>query len=274
MQIARIECKYLISNSLIPKLRKLLMPHMVLDKYSERQPDKQYTVRSIYFDTRRMDYYHDKLAGLRRRKKLRIRGYDELTENSLVFLEIKRKDGPTITKSRAPVRFSDHLNLIREGNTEKYRDILESVDNGYQDAKNFLYHLYTSNLVPMIKIIYEREAFFYKFNRKIRLTIDKNLRSSFIVDSERLYEEDNIRYGLPSAAIFEVKVYGEIPLWLQHIIGDLKLQQEALSKYTISIDSHSPFEQHLERTIQGKVKFNHHKKYSNGKRIGNNVTGI
>jgi hypothetical protein len=76
-----------------------------------------------------------------------------------------------------------------------------------------------------------------------------------------LYEEENIRYGLPSKAIFEVKVYGDIPLWLQNILGSLKLQQEALSKYTISIDSHSPFEQHLERTLQGKVRFNHHKKY-------------
>jgi hypothetical protein len=274
MKIARIECKYLISNQMIPELRKLLLPHMILDKYSECRPDKQYTVRSIYFDTRRLDYYHDKLAGLRRRKKLRIRSYDELTANSLVFLEIKRKNGPTINKSRAPVGFADHINLIREGNPDKYRDILESVDNGYQDAKNFLYHLYTSNLVPTIKIIYEREAFFYKFDQKVRLTIDKNLRSSLIVDSERLFEEENIRYGLPSKAIFEVKVYGEIPLWLQYIISSFKLQQEALSKYTISIDSHSPFEHHLERTIQGKVRFNHHKKYSNGKWIGNNVTGI
>lgn len=252
----------------------MLIPHMVLDKYSGCHPDKQYTVRSIYFDTRRMDFYHDKLAGLRRRKKLRIRGYDSLTEDSLVFLEIKRKNGPTITKSRAPIKFSSHLDFIREADLEKYRDILKSVDNGYQDAKNFLYHLYTSNLVPTIKIIYEREAFFYKFDQKVRLTIDKNLRSSLIVDSERLYEEENIRYGLPSKAIFEVKVYGDIPLWLQHIIADLKLTQQALSKYTISLDSHSPFEQHLERTLQGKVRFNQHKKYSNGKRIGNNVTGI
>jgi len=274
MKIARIESKYLISNQKIPELRKLLLPYMILDKYSERHPDNQYTVRSIYFDTRRMDYYHDKLAGLKRRKKLRIRGYDEPNADSFVFLEIKRKNGPTINKSRAPIRFSDHINFIREGDPDKYRDILESVDNGFQDAKNFLYHLYTSNLVPTIKIIYEREAFFYKFDQKIRLTIDKNLRSSLIVDTERLYEEDNIRYGLPSKAIFEVKVYGEIPLWLQHIIACLKLQQEALSKYTISIDSHSAFEQHLERTIQGKVRFNQHKKYSNGKWIGSNVTGI
>lgn len=274
MKISRIECKYLISNQMIPELRKLLLPHMILDKYSERHPDKQYTVRSIYFDTRRLDYYHDKLAGLRRRKKLRIRGYDELTNDSLVFLEIKRKNGPTINKSRAPINFSDHINFIREGNPNKYREIFDSVDNGYQDAKNFLYHLYTANLVPTIKIIYEREALFYRFHHNLRLTIDKNLRSSLIVDSERLFEEENIRYGLPSKAIFEVKVYGEIPVWLQHIIAGFKLQQEALSKYTISIDSHSPFEQHLERTIRGKVKFNHHKKYSNGKWIGNNVTGI
>ena len=166
------------------------------------------------------------------------------------------------------------MEFINYGDPDKYKDILESVENGYQDAKNFLYNLYVSNLVPTIKIIYDREAFFYKFNQKVRITFDKNLRSSLIVDSQRLYEEENIRYGLPSQTIFEVKVYGEIPQWLQHIISNLKLQQEALSKYTISIDSHSPFEPHLEQTIQGKVSYNHHKKYSNGKRIGNHVTRI
>lgn len=274
MRISRIECKYLIANKKISELRHMLLPHMVLDKYSERHPDKQYTVRSIYFDTRRLDYYHDKLAGIKRRKKLRIRGYDAKNDNSIVFLEIKRKNGPTINKSRAPVLFSNHLELINEGISDKFKPLINSVENGYQDAKKFLYHLYTSNLVPTIKIMYEREAFFYKFDSKVRVTIDKNLRSSLIVDSERLYEEENIRYGIPSKSIFEVKVYGDIPLWLQRIISSLRLQQQALSKYTISIDSHSPFEQHLERTIQGKVRFNQHKKYSNGKWIGNNVTRI
>ena len=274
MHSSRIECKYLISNKKIHILRNMLLPHMDFDKYSEQHVDKHYTVRSIYFDTRRMDYYHDKLAGLKRRKKLRIRGYDTFTEDNNVFLEIKRKNGPTITKSRAPISFSDQVEFINEGNVEKFRDTLNSVENGCEDAKKFLYHLYTSNLVPTIKIIYEREAFFYKFDHKVRLTIDKNLRSSLIVDLERLYEEKNIRYGIPSQSIFEVKVYGEIPLWLQNIIGNLQLRQEALSKYTICIDSHSPFEQHLERTVQGKGKYNHHKRYANGKWIGNNVTGI
>lgn len=260
---SRIECKYLISNKKLTALRNAVMPYMTLDKYSEIRPDKQYTVRSIYFDTRRLDYYHDKLAGIKRRKKLRIRGYNSQTNDSLIFLEIKRKNGPTITKARAPIPFADHADVINEGNLEKYKEILNSTENGFKDAKKFLYHLYTSNLIPTIKIIYEREAFFYKFYQGIRVTFDKNLRSSLVVKPECLYEEENIRYGLPSKSIMEIKVYGEIPLWLQNIIGSFQLQQEALSKYTICLESHSPFEQYLERTVLGKGKYKHHKSYAN-----------
>ncbi|MEJ2052443.1 MAG: polyphosphate polymerase domain-containing protein [Calditrichaceae bacterium] len=264
MHTARIECKYRVSNKQLPALRNAMLPYMVLDNYSECMPDKQYTVRSIYFDTRRLDYYHDKLAGLRRRKKLRIRGYNRCDEgNCLIFLEIKRKDGPTITKARAPVYFKDHADIINNGDLDKYKDILNTVDEGFNDAKKFLYHLYTSNLIPTIKIIYDREAFYYKFNRHLRVTFDKNLRSSLVVDPEYLYEEENIRYGLPSQTILEVKVYGEIPGWLQKIIGAFQLQQEAISKYTVCLESHSPFERHLERTVLGKGKYKHHKSYAN-----------
>jgi len=263
MPKSRIECKYLVSNKHLPALRNAVLPYMVLDKYSDRRSDKQYTVRSIYFDTRRLDYYHDKLAGIKRRKKLRIRGYNEEDKDSLIFLEIKRKNGPTITKARAPIFFRDHVDVINEGNLEKFTDILNSVNGGYSDAQKFLYHLYTSNLIPTIKIIYEREAFYYRFNNNLRLTFDKNLRSSLVVRPECLYEEENIRYGLPSKSIMEVKVYGDIPVWLQKIIGTFQLRQEAISKYTICLESHSPFEQHLERTVLGKGKYKHHKSYAN-----------
>lgn len=258
----RIEYKYLISAKEISTLRKLIAPYVFLDKYSERNPDKHYTVRSIYFDTIHLDYYHDKIAGLKRRKKLRIRGYDELTEDSLVFLEIKRKNGPTISKSRAPVYFHELAHLLDSGNIELYQRSFNLVKNGYEDAMKFLYYVYSSNLKPTIKIIYEREAYYYKFSQKLRLTFDKNLRSSLLINPDHLYEEEKIIYSIPDYSIFEVKIFGDIPVWLQDVIARLELRHEAVSKYTICLDSHSPYERHLEKTLWGKAKYNQPKHYA------------
>jgi len=261
--MSRLEYKYLVPVRKIAELRKLLNPYVYLDKYSERNPDNQYSVRSIYFDTLRLDYYHEKLAGLKRRKKLRIRGYDKLQDDSLSFLEIKRKNGPTISKSRAPVLYQQLVNLIDSGNIEAYQHSFNVIRNGYEDARSFLYHLYKSNLQPTIKIIYEREAYFYKFYNGVRLTLDKNLRSSLSVNPESLYDEENIIHSLPKHCILEVKLFGEIPLWLQDIISILELRQEAVSKYTICLDSHGPHERHLEKSIRGRAKYNQHKHYAN-----------
>ena len=72
MKPLRLEYKFLLPVERIDELRRAISPFVFIDEYAEREINKEYTVHSIYFDTMRLDDYHDKLSGIKIRKKLRI----------------------------------------------------------------------------------------------------------------------------------------------------------------------------------------------------------
>ena len=102
--MSRFEYKYLVPIKKLSRLRQALSPFVELDKHA-RNESGEYTVHSLYFDTYSLDYYYQKLAGIQHRKKIRIRGYNEQERDSLIFLEIKRKNNMEVLKNRAPLFF-------------------------------------------------------------------------------------------------------------------------------------------------------------------------
>lgn len=253
--MARIEYKYLLPAKLVPELLKHLLPYLEMDKYSKEITGHNYTVRSIYYDTSAMDYYHEKLSGLKRRKKVRIRGYNSESPKSLTFLEIKKKNGPTISKIRAAVRYQDLSSLLIEKDLEKYIINGDKMSHHVNDAGQFFYYMQRENLNPTIKVIYEREAYFYKFNHDLRITVDSNLRSSLNVNIDSLYDEDHITYAIPGECCLEVKLAGEIPEWLSTVLSLLNLHLQAFSKYTMCLDTHSKYEWQLNRSLHGSARY-------------------
>jgi hypothetical protein len=250
----RIENKYLIPAPRVEALQNALAPYLRWDRYSEEHENKKYTVKSIYFDTNRLDFYQEKLSGLKRRKKLRIRGYNELSSDSQVFLEIKRKNGQLISKNRAPLMYKHLSELMLENGVEAY--IISDCDGqNISNARSFLYYLRIMHLIPTIKIFYEREAHFARTNPFMRITLDSNLRSSLQVGLGMLYDDRNMIYALPNQTILEIKTSGGYPDWLQKILARLDLQLQAVSKYTNCMDNHSRFEHQLHGSIQGYRKF-------------------
>jgi len=120
----RLELKYLVPLYLLDQIRSDVLIYTDYDKYVLARPDKQYTVRSIYYDTMRLEFYYEKIAGIKRRKKVRIRGYNSLDLNpncnTEVFLEIKRKNENFISKNRSRVLYRDLKNLLTSGDIDKY----------------------------------------------------------------------------------------------------------------------------------------------------------
>ncbi|MFC1528922.1 VTC domain-containing protein [Candidatus Latescibacterota bacterium] len=234
----KFEYKYLVPCELLPELRTLISPFMEKDSNMNFGGRDGYTVRSIYFDTPGYDFYHEKKDGLKIRKKLRIRGYNSYNPENFVFLEIKRKNARKLMKNRAAVPYK-HLNdLLFKGNAEKYvltdRGFKEPIEN----AQRFLFNFHKSSLQPVVLVIYEREAFFGKFDSSMRVTFDKNLRSSIDPDLHQLYKEENIKYTAPGNFVLEVKFYDIFPSWMNKIIFYLGLKLVAFSKYTRCIDEH------------------------------------
>ncbi|MCK9426188.1 MAG: polyphosphate polymerase domain-containing protein [Ignavibacteriaceae bacterium] len=233
---SRLEYKYLVPENLLPKIRAEVLIYTNYDPYAEIRPNKDYTVRSIYLDTVDLLCYIEKYEGYKIRNKYRIRVYNEPKEDSLVFLEIKRKNENFISKDRAKLYLNDLQSLFHSKNVEEY--VLARVDGigGYDEAKKFLFHYFSKQLVPSSLVVYEREAFVGKFGYDLRLTFDKNLRGSVNPAYKDIFEERNLRAAFPNYFILEVKFHQTFPAWIPRMITKYGLQRISISKYTNCID--------------------------------------
>ncbi len=233
----RFEYKYLVHLSKINSLRRRLLPYLEIDKYAEQDDSNEYTVRSIYFDTSKLKFYHEKIDGILIRKKLRVRGYNESELENVVFLEIKRKHDSHSGKNRSAVNFHDLNSLLRTGNVEQYLLTGNGYENKQIDGRKFLHHIFKNSLKPIVLIVYEREAYYSKFNSLLRITLDKNLRYLEFPSINKLYSDSELEYTLQNYCIMEIKFTRGFPGWLQSIIREFKMERRALSKYTICLDS-------------------------------------
>lgn len=230
----RVEYKYLVPVDKLESFRNDILPYLDYDPYTTVQPDKEYTVRSIYFDTPSLKSYYEKIAGLKIRNKFRLRGYNSADENTHTFLEIKRKDAEYVSKDRALLQYKKVNDFLLSS------DVAESdFQNGqYKSAKNFLYYFISYGLQPVVLVVYEREAFTCALGSNLRVTFDKNLRSSLAHSTDMLFSEEKWKRSLANFFVLEIKYYKVLPYWVPQVIKKYNLQREAISKYTICIDEH------------------------------------
>jgi hypothetical protein len=233
----RLEYKFLVDNNDLERLRKKILPFVELDQFVKEESGNEYTVRSIYFDSAKFNFYHEKIDGIKIRKKLRIRSYDKEEANNLVFLEIKNKYDNFIGKNRAPIQYHDLNSLLATKAFETYT----LTNNGYadclKDSEKFFHHIIKDDLKPTILIVYEREAFFSKFDSSLRITFDKSIRYYDNPSMRNLYKDDDLQYAMPNHFVLELKFNNGYPKWLQDIVQEFGLIRRSVSKYTICIDS-------------------------------------
>ncbi len=232
----RQEFKYLISDTNVEMLRELITPYLIHDNHIAVADSQDYTVRSIYFDTYFLDEYNKKLSGDYSREKIRIRGYIPKIDDDILFLEIKSKTNMSHKKYRSPIsaKFLEH---VYNSNITDYVIRRNDFPNSISNAEYFWYYIKRYNMVPVVQVIYEREAYIYKFDHTARVTIDKNLRCIPYPQINEFYSNQRINYVFRNHTILEVKSNYGFPTWMTPIINKLDLHREALSKYTLSIDT-------------------------------------
>ncbi len=260
----RLERKYYVPDSLVPEVRRFMEPYVELDPYAKGNGHDGYTVRSIYYDTPGMLFYHEKIDGIKIRKKLRIRGYNQGSNNPLVFLEIKRKDDRSISKNRASIYYSNVKDFLHNGDTQwlqKSEEVIGAEEA--RDARMFYYEYLKHNAGPVANIIYDREPYYSKFNINLRITLDKKVRSSNRVDLSQLFDDRNVKPVFPGYTVLEVKSYSvTYPSWLEYLISTLDVRHRAISKYVNGVDAlngryHNPLTRpplQIEHTKQSKDK--------------------
>lgn len=97
--------KYFITESSAEWLRSWIRHYTEVDPYVRATGKENYTVRSVYFDTRHLSFYHQKHDGLGVRRKVRIRSYNNESDDSIAVMEIKRKRATAVIKERVPVPY-------------------------------------------------------------------------------------------------------------------------------------------------------------------------
>lgn len=244
---------------MVPKFKRMVEGYLHPDSFAAMQPNWEYTVRSIYYETQRFDFYWEKMEGLKERKKFRIRGYNKGKDEDTVFLEIKNKNDGKILKTRAPMTFATAKSLVADGNLDKWLPKETTKGSCRKDAMAFLFHLHQHQLEPLVGVVYERLAYEAELDdveNKLRVTLDQNLRSVPYPRLDQLHDEFDVVPALPGHFILEVKYNKILPRWMARILHKLKIRRQAASKYCHCIDAHPRIDPNIRRDF-GRNHFGH-----------------
>lgn len=236
----RIERKYLVPNHQLDSLRRRISSFVRPDIHTitNEQGVRQYTVRSIYFDSRNLACYAEKHEGVMLRRKFRIRGYNDLEADSRVVMEIKRKIEARQKKYRSRIMFRDIEKVMNYGELDKYVLTNAGDDLQIDNGSKFLYHIKKGKFIPTCLVVYEREAYYGKFDQGVRITFDKNIRSRLYPELNSLYDEQGMKLVFRNHFILEIKYFGYMmPVWARSVVQEFRLRNDALSKYTTGIDA-------------------------------------
>ncbi len=211
----RYELKYLLSAEQTDFLRKSLQGHMEADQYGKT------SIASLYYDTPTFQLIRTSLEKPMFKEKIRLRSYGLATDESPVFLELKRKAFGIVYKRRVQTTiplvnrfFSGEGDICAPGQIN--REITTFRD-------------YYKSLVPACLIIYDRTAYFEP-GGDLRLTIDENPR--YRLDDLTLTKSmDGISLLDKGWTILEIKAQDAIPMWLCRILSDGKINKGSFSKY-------------------------------------------
>jgi hypothetical protein len=233
----RIEYKYLAPVAALDAIRADIQPYLAPDPFSETSTGGEYTVRSIYYDTPHFACYREKDAGVKVRNKFRIRGYGTAQDDSVVYLEIKKRCDCVIAKNRAPLLLSDLPAFIAAPDIDRHILDIGGASRARGDARRFLYYYYRLSLQPAVLVVYDREAFFGRFDSSLRVTFDKRLRGRLSPHLSYLHDEEHLTPVMKRFFILELKFFRRsLPQWASDIIQRYELPRMALSKYTLCLD--------------------------------------
>ncbi len=211
----RYELKYLLTAEQTDHLRKRLTGHMEPDQYGKT------SIASLYYDTPTYQLIRTSVEKPEFKEKIRLRSYGIATEESPVYLELKRKAYGIVYKRRVETTiplvkkfFSGEGDICAPGQINR-------------EITTFRDHYKT--LVPACMIIYDRTAYFEP-GGDLRLTIDEDPR--YRTDDLTLTRSmDGTSLLGEGQTILEIKVQEAVPLWLCDILSAGGIRKGSFSKY-------------------------------------------
>ena len=211
----RYELKYLLNSQQAEALRRRIAGHMEADQFGRT------TIASLYYDTPDRRLVRASLEKPDYKEKLRARSYGPATQESPVFLELKRKAGGIVYKRRVRSTLGGVADFLAgaaapDADSQIGRE-LTAFRGSYR------------GLEPACLILYDRTAYFEP-GGDLRLTIDENPR--YRMTRPTLTDFGGTQSLLPpGGAVLELKVQGAMPLWLARTLSEERIYKTSFSKY-------------------------------------------
>ncbi|MBN2340534.1 MAG: polyphosphate polymerase domain-containing protein [Deltaproteobacteria bacterium] len=227
----RYELKYIIPVSLRDKLIEDILKNASPDPYSGMDG---YPLVSLYYDSPGLDFFWNKIEGIKFRRKLRLRIYpaNPIENTTKGMVEIKQRINRTVQKKRLKMPLEDAHILCTTGMMpERYE--LDEMDAQVVGEVQFMVD--SLKLQPACITAYHRQAFMGSpYESGLRITFDTNVSYR---THELLVHANTPNYLiLPRDwTILEVKANEAIPDWVTSMLGRHNCELRRVSKYCAGI---------------------------------------
>ena len=211
----RYELKYMLTTEQKERVLQAMAPYMELDRYGRT------TIRNIYFDTDTYRLIRRSIEKPAYKEKLRIRSYKQATEDSTVFVELKKKYDSVVYKRRISLQQKEAMDFttarVPIAPTQISREIEYFMD-------------FYRGLRPSVFLSYEREAYYERDGGDFRVTFDDNIlcRTDDLSLTSEVYGSPILEEG---KVLMELKCSGGIPLWMAHVLSENQIYKTSYSKY-------------------------------------------
>ena len=230
----RFELKYIITvkkaEEIIEDIKNLTVP----DLYGAQNG---YRVVSLYYDSPQLDFFWDKIEGIKFRRKLRIRIYplNNIEDTTEGMVEIKQRLNRTVQKRRLclPLAKAEQLcaGVLKEERmgTGILDEIIDPLDQ--QVASEIQYIVRAKHLKPTCITDYHRKAFLGNiYDYGLRITFDTDVKARVHGLKINLNTSNHV-FLSPDRCIMEVKVNEAVPDWMTSLLARHECQIKRDSKY-------------------------------------------
>lgn len=215
----RHELKYRISEADYMGIRNRAIYIMKRDAHVDESG--QYLIRSVYLDNYNDKALREKIDGVQKREKFRIRWYND--DLSFIKLEKKFKYNNLCKKDSAVLNENEFRALL-SGDKSWMMSRSESC------VRELYLKMNLQQLKPRVLVSYIREPYIFKAGN-VRLTFDSNIRSSMFSGN---FIEDMHDIGVTEASdgmILELKYDEFLPDIIACLVQSESLRLQAFSKY-------------------------------------------
>lgn len=212
----RIEKKYIITDEQYEALGKYIAKECVPDEF----PDSY--IYNIYYDTDDDRIVRDSAGKPIYKEKLRLRAYAMPKDDTMVFVELKKKFKGVVYKRRVMLPYKEAVSFLNDGVIPQSRT---------QIVREIEYFMnYYKGVRPAMYISYHRLSYISTDGTASRITFDSEITYR---TNELLIEKGN--FGTPllekGTRLMELKILGAMPLWLSKALDECRIFPTTFSKF-------------------------------------------